>query len=107
MARAPDDNSFEPLPSRNISKVVKLTHSWLMHLNIKRLIFCNPGNVKGYLINPFMAKALEVVYRQGISRTWRSRNACISRTISPRNALSIRYMKMSKMFIVDKVLQSK
>ena len=59
MARAPDDNSFEPLPSRNISKVVKLTHSWLMHLNIKRLIFCNPGNVKGYLINPFMARALD------------------------------------------------
>ena len=44
-ARAPDD----PLPTNYISKVVKLTNSWPMHLNINRLIFCNPGNVKGYL----------------------------------------------------------
>ena len=35
---------------------------------------------------------ISVVYRQGISRTWRSRNACISRTINSRNALSIRYI---------------
>ena len=43
-----------------------------------------------------------ISYRQGISRTGRFRNACISkttlasisRTISPRNALSIRYMKI-------------
>ena len=54
MAREPDDNSFDPLPTKNISKIVKLTHSWPMHLNIEYLIFCNPGNVKGYLINPFM-----------------------------------------------------
>ena len=57
MARAPDDNSFDPLPSKNISKFDKLTHSWPMHLDINRLIFCNPGNVKGYLSNPFMARA--------------------------------------------------
>ena len=49
MARAPDDNSFGPLPTNDISKVVKLTHSWPMHLNINHLIFCNPGNGKGYL----------------------------------------------------------
>ena len=47
----------DPLPTKNISKVVKLTHSWPMQLNINRLIFCNPGNVKGYSINPFMARA--------------------------------------------------
>ena len=52
MARAPDDNSFDSLPTKNISKVVKLSD-----LNINRLIFCNPGNVKGYLINPFRARA--------------------------------------------------
>ena len=59
MARAPDDNSFDPLPTKNISKVVKLTHSWPMHLNNNYLIFCNPGNVKGHLVNPFMARALD------------------------------------------------
>ena len=59
MARAPDDSSFDPLPTKNISKVVKLTHSLPMHLNINPLIFCNPGNVKGYSINPFMARALD------------------------------------------------
>ena len=59
MARAPDDNSFDPLPTKNISKVVKLTHSWPMHLNINHLFFCNSGNVKGCLINPFMARALD------------------------------------------------
>ena len=57
MARAPDDNSFNPLPTKNISKIIKLTHSQQMHLNINRLIFCNPGNVKGYYFNPFMARA--------------------------------------------------
>ena len=35
---------------------LKLTLSYL-HLNTNRLIFCNPGNVKGYLINPFMARS--------------------------------------------------
>ena len=59
MARASGDNSFDPLPTKNISKVVKLAHSLPMHLNINRLIFCNPGNVKGYLIIPFMARAPE------------------------------------------------
>ena len=58
-ARAPDDNSYELLPTKNVWKVVKLTHSWPMHLNINRLIFCNPGNIKGYLSNPFMARALD------------------------------------------------
>ena len=56
MARAPDDYSFCPLPTKNIPKVIKLTHSQQMHLNINRLIFCNPGNVKVYWINPFMAR---------------------------------------------------
>ena len=55
MARTPDDYSFGPLPNKNISKVIKLTHSQQMHPNINRLIFCNSGNVKGYWINPFMA----------------------------------------------------
>ena len=48
MAKVPDDYSFDPLPTKNISKVIKLTHSQQMHLNIDRLIFCNPGNVKRY-----------------------------------------------------------
>ena len=56
MARAPDDNS-DPLPTKNISKVVKLKHSRPMHLNINHLTFCNPWYVKGYLVNPFMARA--------------------------------------------------
>ena len=56
MAKAPDDYSFGPLPTKNISKVIKLTHSKQMHPNINRLIFCNPGNIKGYWINPFMAR---------------------------------------------------
>ena len=57
MARAPNDSSFDPLPTKNISKVVKLTHFWPMHLNINHLIVCNPRNVEGYLIIPFMARA--------------------------------------------------
>ena len=57
MARAPDDNSFDPLPIKNISNVLKLTHSWPMHLHIDRLIFCIPENGKGYLIYPFIARA--------------------------------------------------
>ena len=56
MARPPDDNSFDPLPTKNITKVVKLTHSWPIHLNINCLIVCNPGNIKGYSSNPFMAR---------------------------------------------------
>ena len=56
MARAPSENSFDPVPTKNISKVVKGTHSQQMHLIINCLIFCNPGNVKGYLFNPFMAR---------------------------------------------------
>ena len=56
MARAPDDYSFDTLLIKNISKVIKLTHSQQMHLNINRLIFCNPENVKRYWINPFMAR---------------------------------------------------
>ena len=56
MARTPDDYSFGLLPTKNISNVIKLTHSQQMHPNINRLIFCNPGNVKGYWINPFMAR---------------------------------------------------
>ena len=31
MARAPDDHSFNPLPTTNILKVVKLTNSWPEH----------------------------------------------------------------------------
>ena len=46
-------------PSRIYEKVVKLTHYWPMHLNINCLIFCNLGNVRGYLINPFMAGVLD------------------------------------------------
>ena len=48
MARTPNDYSFGPLPTKNISKVIKLTHSQRMHPNINPLIFCNPGNIKGY-----------------------------------------------------------
>ena len=36
VARAPDGNPFDPLPTKNISKVVKLAHSWPMHPNINR-----------------------------------------------------------------------
>ena len=57
MARSPDGNSFHPSPTHNISKVVKLTHSWPMHLGIIHLTFCNPGYVKDYVINLFMARA--------------------------------------------------
>ena len=78
MARGPDHYSFNPLPPRissdyfinpfiarapdplsttNISKVVKLTNSCPMHLNIIKLTFCNPGYIKGYLVNPSMARA--------------------------------------------------
>ena len=49
-------NSFDPLPTKTISKVAKLTHSCPMHLNINLLFFCNPGNVEGYLVNPFIAR---------------------------------------------------
>ena len=56
MARAPDDYSFDPLPTKNVSEVIKLIHSQQMHLNINRLIFCKPGNVKGYWTNPFMVR---------------------------------------------------
>ena len=59
MARTPDDYSFGPLPTKNISNVIKLTHSQQMHPNINRLIFYNPGNVKGYWINPFMARVYD------------------------------------------------
>ena len=48
MARAPDGNSFDHLPTKNTSKIIKLTHSQQMRLNINRLIFCKTGNVKGY-----------------------------------------------------------
>ena len=34
MARAPKDHSFNPLPTENILKVHKLTHSWPMHINL-------------------------------------------------------------------------
>ena len=56
MARPPDDHSFDPFPTKNISKDVKLIHSWPMHLNIIHLTFCNPGYIKGYFINPFIAR---------------------------------------------------
>ena len=46
-------------PPRIYKQVVKLTQTWPMHLNINCPIFSNPGNVKGYLINPFMARALD------------------------------------------------
>ena len=56
MARAPNDHSFDSLPTSNIAKVVKFTHAWPIHLKIIHLTFCNPGYIKGYLINPFMAR---------------------------------------------------
>ena len=34
MARAPDDRSSDPLPTNNISKVVKFTHLWPMYFII-------------------------------------------------------------------------
>ena len=57
MARAPDDQLFNPLPITNISKVVRLTHSWPIHLKINPFTFCIPGCDKGFQINPFMARA--------------------------------------------------
>ena len=55
MARVPDDQLFNPLPTKNIIRVVSLTHLWLM--KIIHFTFCNPGYVKGFQINPFMARA--------------------------------------------------
>ena len=52
-------NSFNPLPIQNMSKVVKLTHSWPMHLKIIHLTLFHPELVKGYLINIFMVRAPE------------------------------------------------
>ena len=52
-------NLFNPLPIQNISKVVKLTHSWPMHLKIIHLTLCHPALVKGYLINICMVRAPE------------------------------------------------
>ena len=56
IAGAPDDHSFNPLPTKNILKVFKFTHVWPMHLKINHLTFCNPGSIKGYLNNPFMVR---------------------------------------------------
>ena len=42
MASAPDDNSFGPLCMENISKVVKLTHSWPEHHNAIHLTRYHP-----------------------------------------------------------------
>ena len=49
MSRAPGDYSFDPLATRNISKVVKLTYSWPMHLNILLLTFCTPWCHQEYI----------------------------------------------------------
>ena len=49
--------SFEPLPTKNILKVVELTHSWPEHINVIHLTLCHPELVKGYFSNPFMASA--------------------------------------------------
>ena len=59
MASAPDDHSFNPLPSKNILEVVKLTHVWPIHLKIIHLTLCHPELVKSYLINIFMVRASE------------------------------------------------
>ena len=57
MARVPDDQLFNPLPTKNIIRirVVSLTHLWPM--KIIHFTFCSPGYVKGFQINPFMARA--------------------------------------------------
>ena len=57
-------------PPKNISKVVKLTHSWPMHLNINHLIFCNPGNVKGYLINLTLYFAKNILKVVKLTHPW-------------------------------------
>ena len=56
MARVPEDQSFNPLPTKNTLKVVKLNYSKPIHLYIIILTFCNPGYVKGYLRTAFMAR---------------------------------------------------
>ena len=55
MAKASADHSFNPLPTKNILKVISLTNLCLMHLNIIHLTFCNPE-----LVNPFMARHLSI-----------------------------------------------
>ena len=58
MAREDDDHSFNSLPTKNVSKDdVKLTHLWPEHITIIHLTLCHPEIVKGYFINPFMARA--------------------------------------------------
>ena len=57
VARGRDDHSFNPLLIKNILKVVKLTHSWPEHLDVTNITLCHAELVKGYLINPFMARA--------------------------------------------------
>ena len=54
-ARAPDDQSFNPLSTNNITMVFKLTHLLPLHLKIIHLILCNPEYVNGFHINPFVA----------------------------------------------------
>ena len=55
MASAHDDHSFYPLPTKNISTVVKLIDSWPEHLNVIHLTRCHPELVKDYSISPFIA----------------------------------------------------
>ena len=52
-----EGNSFNPLPIQNISKIVKLTHSWPIRIKIIHLTLCHSELVNGYLINIFMVRA--------------------------------------------------
>ena len=57
MARAPDDHSFDPLPTIDIFKIVESSDSWPEHLTVIYLTLCYPDLLKGYFFNPFMANA--------------------------------------------------
>ena len=50
MARAHDDHIFNSLPTKNILKVVKLTHPWPEHLHL----FIQPFNCHPELIRLFL-----------------------------------------------------
>ena len=55
-AISPEDQPFSSSSTNNILKAVMLTDSWVMHLNVIILTFCNLGYVNGYLINPLMLR---------------------------------------------------
>ena len=57
MIRAPDDHSLDPLPTGNISMVVRLTQSCSEHLYVIHLTLCHPELVNGYFFNPLMVRA--------------------------------------------------